>query len=234
MNHILLLYFSPQTHFSWSWSQWALPNLTATPMPSTSLGISKRILSFQIPGTCSIFLAMWCIFWSPVQVGYSQFQDQHHLRSHLVDLVEVDDPGAGCGQLKHGNLMDDLHPAVLAFPSLPHELCSILVTRAFLHTLSDHSKLPPGRQEQHEHRIHNGHVWVRMELWMPTVQTSTLMQSYLNKTSCFYFNRRAEDKPMLSPLDEPKFWITETLTWWLLLDEKLRNHRTDHNSDVNM
>ena len=89
------------------------------------------------------------MFWRAVQVGYSQLQDQHHLRSHLVDLVEVDHSSAGRGQLEHRDFMDDLRPAVLAFPSLPHELCSVLLARAFLHTLPDHSKLPPARQEIH-------------------------------------------------------------------------------------
>ena len=90
------------------------------------------------------------VFLCPVQVGYLQLQDQHHLRGHLIDLVEVDHPGARCGQLEHCDLMDDLHPAVLAFPSLPHELCGVLVACAFLYALSDHGKLPPGREEDHQ------------------------------------------------------------------------------------
>lgn len=94
---------------------------------------------------------IFLVFVECVQLGYSQLQDQHHLRSHLIDLVEVDHPGAGCGQLEYCYLMDDLHPTVLALPSLPHELCGILMACASLHTLSDHSKLPPERHEEHQH-----------------------------------------------------------------------------------
>lgn len=85
--------------------------------------------------------------WFPVWFGYSQLQDQHHLRGHLIDLVQVDHPWAGGGQLQHRDLVDDVHAAVLAFPPLPHELGGIFVARAFLHTLSDHSELSPGRQD---------------------------------------------------------------------------------------
>lgn len=60
-------------------------------------------------------------------VGYSLFQDQNHLRGHLVDLMEVDDPGTGRGQLQHSDLVDDLIPAVFALSPLPHEFGGKLV-----------------------------------------------------------------------------------------------------------
>lgn len=73
-------------------------------------------------------------------------------------MVEVDDPAVGSGQLQHGDLVDNVHPTVLALPPLPHELGGVLMAREFLHALSDHGKLPPARQEEHKHRAHKDNV----------------------------------------------------------------------------
>lgn len=81
---------------------------------------------------------------------HSQLEDEHHLGGHLVDLVQVDHPLAGRGELQNGHLVDDLQPAVLALPPLPHELGGVLPARALLHTLPDHRKLAP--EEKHRQR----------------------------------------------------------------------------------
>lgn len=74
---------------------------------------------------------------------YLQLQHEHHLGGHFVDLVKTNHPLTVCRQLKHGDLVDDLHAAVSPFSPLLHELCGVFLTRTFLHALSDHGKFAP-------------------------------------------------------------------------------------------
>lgn len=90
---------------------------------------------------------VWC-FKRRLNVWHSLFQNEDHLTGHLVDFVEIDNTWTGRCQLQYGDLMNDLGPAVLTLPPLPHVLCCELFTRAFLHTLPHHSKLASERERK--------------------------------------------------------------------------------------
>lgn len=71
----------------------------------------------------------------------------------LVDLVQRHYVGVGLGGLQDGNLVYDVHTAVLALPTLPQELGSVLFPCCFLNALLHHRKLSPGNRRRERPRL---------------------------------------------------------------------------------
>lgn len=74
------------------------------------------------------------------------FQHEDDFGVGFVDLVQRHHVGVGLGRLQHGDLVQDVHAAVLALPSLSQELGSELLPRCLLNALLHHRKLSPGKQ----------------------------------------------------------------------------------------
>lgn len=121
--------------------------------------------------------------WVNLNVWHSLFQNEHHLAGRLVDLVEIDDSRTGRRQLQHADLMNDLRPAVLALPPLPHVLGCVHFPCALLHTLPHHSKLTSdGERRQQEERLladrifHRYHI--EITIWSMSIMTTSSRHLY--------------------------------------------------------
>lgn len=73
-------------------------------------------------------------------------QNEDDFGGGFVDLVQGHHIGVCLGQLQHGDLVENVHAAVFAFPSLSQELGSVLLARCLLNALFNHRKLSPGKQ----------------------------------------------------------------------------------------
>lgn len=72
-------------------------------------------------------------------------QNEDDFAVGLIDLVQRHHVGVGLGQLQHGDLVQNVHAAVLALPSFSQTFGSILLSRRLLDALLYHGKLSPGR-----------------------------------------------------------------------------------------
>jgi len=80
----------------------------------------------------------------------SPLQDEDDLGVGLVDLVQRHHVRVGHGRLQHGDLVQDVHAAVLALPPLSEELGGALLPRRLLDALLHHRKLSPGEGRERE------------------------------------------------------------------------------------
>ena len=75
-------------------------------------------------------------------------EDEDDFSAGFVDLVQRHHIRVGLGRLQHGDLVQDVHAAVLTLPSLSQELGSVLLPRCLLDALLHHRKLSPGEQQR--------------------------------------------------------------------------------------
>lgn len=92
-------------------------------------------------------------------------QDEDDLAAGLVDLVQRHHEGVGLGHLQHGDLVQDVHTAVLALPPLSQTLGGVLLPRDLLHALLHHGKLSPGSRQREKKTQSEPHCdFLRMKI----------------------------------------------------------------------
>lgn len=74
----------------------------------------------------------------------SPLQDEDDLAAGLVDFMQRHHVGVGLGHLQHGDLIQDVHAAVLALPPLSQTFGGVLLPRGLFYALLHHGKLSPG------------------------------------------------------------------------------------------
>lgn len=96
---------------------------------------------------------MWVfLFFFSVMPAVLPLQNEDDFGVGFVDLMQSHHIRVCLGRLKHGDLIQDVHAAVLALPSLSQELGSILLPCCFFNALLHHRKLSPGKQRRERAR----------------------------------------------------------------------------------